>query len=175
MAESVIADGLVKLCNTDPKTATTIARRSEGDFNNALQILNHDSEDLIFEKWFLYWVRTAFKAKGNKMAINDLLSWSEEVAASGRETQKKFLSYCLDFFRDALLVNYNAQDLVFYQAEDPTFNIHKFAPFIHEGNILPISDQVSEALYHVERNGNAKIIFADLAIVLTRLIHKKAV
>lgn len=175
LAESVIADGLIKLHNTDPKTATTIARRSEGDFNNALHILNHDSEDLVFEKWFLYWVRTAFKAKGNKMAINDLLSWSEEVAASGRETQKKFLSYCLDFFRDALLVNYNAQDLVFYQAEDPTFSINKFAPFIHEGNILPISNQIEEALYHVERNGNAKIIFADLAIVLTRLIHKKAI
>jgi DNA polymerase-3 subunit delta' len=28
-------------------------------------------------------------------------------------------------------------------------------------------------MYHVERNGNAKIILTDLSIKLTRLIHKK--
>jgi hypothetical protein len=27
-------------------------------------------------------------------------------------------------------------------------------------------------MYHVERNGNAKIILTDLSIKLTRLIHK---
>ncbi len=175
LSQQVIADGLTKMHNTEPNTATAIARRSEGNFNTALHILNHDSEDIIFEKWFLYWVRTAFKAKGNKMAINDLLSWSEEVAKSGRETQKKFLLFCLELFREALLVNYKASALVFYQPEDASFSLDKFAPFIHEGNILEITKQVSDALYHIERNGNAKIIFADLAIVLTRLIHKKAI
>lgn len=175
LSEQDIADALVNNHNAEPKTAMTIARRSEGDYNNALHILHHDSEEIVFEKWFLYWVRTAFKAKGNKMVINDLLAWSEEVAASGRETQKKFLRYCQDFFRDAMLVNYNASSLVFYQAEDPSFNINKFAPFIHEGNIMQITQEVQDALYHIERNGNGKIIFADLAIALTRLIHKKSV
>jgi DNA polymerase-3 subunit delta' len=28
-------------------------------------------------------------------------------------------------------------------------------------------------MYHIERNGNAKIILTDLSIQLTRLIHKK--
>jgi DNA polymerase III subunit delta' len=28
-------------------------------------------------------------------------------------------------------------------------------------------------MYHIERNGNAKIILTDLSIKLTRLIHKK--
>ena len=32
---------------------------------------------------------------------------------------------------------------------------------------------LEDAEYHVERNGNAKIIFTDLSIQLTRLIHKK--
>jgi hypothetical protein len=33
--------------------------------------------------------------------------------------------------------------------------------------------ELSEAMYHIERNGNAKIILTDLSIKLTRLIHKK--
>ena len=54
------------------------------------------------------------------------------------------------------------------------FQLDKFAPFIHEGNVLVIIEELEKAMYHVERNGNAKIIFTDLSIKLTRLLHKKA-
>ena len=54
------------------------------------------------------------------------------------------------------------------------FDINKFAPFIHENNIIEITEELERAIYHIERNGNAKIIFTDLSIRLTRLLHKKA-
>ena len=73
-----------------------------------------------------------------------------------------------------MLINYGAQEIVYYIPESPDFDLHKFAPFIHEGNIQEIIANISSALYHIERNGNPKIIFSDLAISLTRLIHKKA-
>ncbi|MCM2302952.1 MAG: DNA polymerase III subunit delta', partial [Flavobacteriaceae bacterium] len=44
--------------------------------------------------------------------------------------------------------------------------------FIHSGNIIDITKEIDDAIYHIERNGNAKIIFLDLSIKLTRLIHK---
>ena len=34
---------------------------------------------------------------------------------------------------------------------------------------------VEDAIYHIERNGNAKIILLDLSMQLTRLLHKKEV
>lgn len=173
LAVNTIAQGLMSNHEITETVAMNVAKKSEGDFNQALHLLHHDGQDIEFEKWFLYWVRTAFKAKGNKMAINDLLSWSEEVAKSGRETQKKFLRYCLELFRDGMLVNYGAGELVFYQPEDPNFSLSKFAPFIHEGNIFEITTAVQDAIYHIERNGNSKIILADLAIELTRFIHRK--
>ncbi|MEP2936553.1 MAG: DNA polymerase III subunit delta' [Gilvibacter sp.] len=173
LSVETIAHGLIKNHDITEAVAMNVAKKSEGDFNQALHLLHHDGQDIEFEKWFLYWVRTAFKAKGNKMAINDLLSWSEEVAKSGRETQKKFLRYCLELFRDGMLVSYGAGELVFYQPEDPNFSLEKFAPFIHEGNIFEITNAVQDAIYHIERNGNSKIILADLAIELTRYIHKK--
>ena len=116
----------------------------------------------------------AFKAKGNKAAIHDLISWSEEIAKTGRETQKQFLHFCLDFFRQALLLNYNAKDLVYMETKSETFQLDKFAPFIHGDNILEISDALQDAIYHIERNGNSKIILTDLSIKLTRLLHKKS-
>ena len=154
--------------------AKRVAHEADGNYNKALDLMNNDSEDLVFEKWFVQWVRSAFKAKGNKSAIQELLLWGNEVAATGRETQKKFLQYCIAIIRQAMLMNYNAKKLAYMQIHVDGFQLEKFAPFIHENNIIEITQELEDAIYHVERNGNSKIIFTDLSIKLTRLLHKKA-
>ncbi|SEK78467.1 DNA polymerase-3 subunit delta' [Aquimarina amphilecti] len=173
LGEQVIKDALKASENLSDTEALKIAHQANGDYSKALHLLHHDGGDEQFEDWFIQWVRTAFRAKGNKSAVNDLISWSESIAGSGRETQKRFLNYCLDFFRQALLLNYNAEDLVFLQPKTNGFKLKNFAPFIHGGNIMDISNELQDAIYHIERNGNAKIILTDLSIKLTRLLHKK--
>ena len=95
------------------------------------------------------------------------------MAQKGREVQKKFLLFCIELFRQALLKNYNVDSLLYIETKDPKFSIEKFAPFVHQNNIFEIVESLENANYHIERNGNAKIIFTDLSIQLTRLIHKK--
>ncbi|MER3319490.1 MAG: DNA polymerase III subunit delta' [Allomuricauda sp.] len=173
LAEQVITDELL-LTGVGQTEALTIALEANGNFNKALDLLNKDSEDLVFERWFVQWVRSAFKAKGNKGAIQELILWSEEVAKTGREVQKKFLNYCLTMIRQALLLNYNANELVYAKVHMEGFDLKKFAPFVHENNILDIVKELEQAIFHVERNGNSKLIFTDLSIKLTRLLHAKA-
>jgi len=173
LSEEDIATFLTQKKGLEQNNALKIAHRANGDVNRALQLSEEGGDDSDFERLFIEWVRTAFKAKGNKKAINDLLSWSEKIAGLGRETQKKFLIYCIEVFRQALLKNYKADDLLFFEAEDPKFSLEKFAPFVHQNNIFEITKALEDATYHIERNGNAKIIFTDLSISLTRLIHKK--
>ena len=165
---------MIKKFSLDVNVATKIAHQANGNFNKACDLVYHDSEDLQFEEWFIFWIRSAFKAKGNKAAIHDLMSWSEEVAKNGRETQKQFLNFCLDFFRQALLYNYQAKELVFMEPKSNNFKLQNFAPFVHGDNIMQISDELQDAIYHIERNGNSKIILTDLSIKLTRLLHKKS-
>ncbi|TLF46493.1 DNA polymerase III subunit [Maribacter aurantiacus] len=172
LAEDVIADALLKK-GASQQEAMQIAHEANGNFNKALDLLNKDSEDLVFEKWFVQWVRSAFKAKGNKAAIHELLLWSDELAKTGRETQKKFLHYCIMVMRQALLLNYGVHELAYMKIHADGFQLEKFAPFVHENNILEITKELEDAIFHVERNGNAKIIFTDLSIRLTRLLHKK--
>jgi DNA polymerase-3 subunit delta' len=174
LAEEVIAEALIKNHGMDVSVATKIAHQSNGNYNKACDLVFSDSEDLQFEEWFIFWIRSAFKAKGNKAAIHDLISWSDDISKTGRETQKQFLNYCLDFFRQALLLNYNAQGLVYLEPKTPNFKLEKFAPFVHGNNVLEISDELQDAIYHIERNGNSKIILTDLSIKLTRLLHKPA-
>ena len=174
LAEEAIAEALVENYQIEKSDAIKIAHQSNGNYNKACDLIYHDSEDIQFEKWFVFWIRSAFKARGNKAAIHDLISWSEEIAKTGRETQKKFLSFCLNYFRQALLLNYKAQELVYLEPKSNDFKLEKFAPFVHDSNILEISDELQDAIYHIERNGNSKIILTDLSIKLTRLLHKKS-
>ncbi|WP_412559595.1 ATP-binding protein [Winogradskyella sp. MIT101101] len=174
LAEEAITEALVKNYHIENAVATKIAHQSNGNYNKACDLIYQDSEDIQFEKWFILWVRSAFKARGNKSAIHDLISWSEEIAKTGRETQKKFLSFCLNYFRQALLLNYKADELVYLEPKSEDFKLEKFAPFVHDANILEISDELQDAIYHIERNGNSKIILTDLSIKLTRLLHKKS-
>lgn len=174
LAEEVIKQALIQNYSLELSVATKIAHQANGNYNKACDLVYQDSEDLQFETWFVFWIRSAFKAKGNKAAIHDLISWSEDIAKTGRETQKKFLHFCLDFFRQALLFNYNAKALVYLEPKTDTFKLENFAPYIHNNNILDISNELQDAIYHIERNGNSKIILTDLSIKLTRLLHKKS-
>ena len=85
LPESVITDGLIRQ-GASREEAHQIAQEANGNFNKALDLMLQDSEDLIFEKWFALWARTAFKAKGNKASVHELILWSEELARTGRET-----------------------------------------------------------------------------------------
>ncbi|WP_431133048.1 ATP-binding protein [Psychroserpens mesophilus] len=173
LAEDVIKNSLIKNYQIPEADATKIAHQANGNYNKACDLVYSDSEDTQFEDWFVFWIRSAFKAKGNKSAIHDLISWSETIAKTGRETQKQFLNFCLDFFRQALLLNYNAESLVFMEPKT-SFKLKNFAPYVHGNNIMDISNELQDAIYHIERNGNSKIILTDLSIKLTRLLHQKA-
>ena len=172
LPEKVIAEALVARENMDLRSATKLAHQAQGNYNKALRILQENGDDVVFEKWFVDWVRAAFRAKGNAAAIQDLIAWSEQIAGLGRETQKKFLSYCITMFRQALLLNYQTTRLVYMEPKIEKFKLENFAPFVNGNNINAIFKELSDAMYHIERNGNAKIVLTDLSIKLTRLIHK---
>ena len=172
LSEQDIANSLQVNYQVSENEAAKIAHQAEGNYNKAIHLLQNDANDIIFEEWFVTWIRTAFRAKGNAAVVQELISWSDTIAKSGRETQKRFLNYCLQFFRQALLLNYKSDQLVFMETKTG-FNLSKFAPFVHANNILEIEKELNEAMYHIERNGNAKIILLDLSMKLTRFLHKK--
>lgn len=174
LAEKDIIEYLIHYKGATANIALRSAQQSEGNLRRAIGLLEQDHENEEFEAWFIQWVRFAFKARQNKNAIRDLMGWSEHIAREGREIQKRFLNFSIMFFRQALLFNYHAKELVYLNIKDKTFKLENFAPFVNGANIEGIVKELEEAIYHIERNGNAKIVLTDLSIKLTRWIHKKA-
>lgn len=173
LGETDIVNGLLVDFDISENDAIKIAQQSDGSFSKAIHLAEHDSDDEQFEQWFITWVRSAFQAKGNKHVVIDLLDWSDTLASETRETQKRFLNYCIQFFRQALLNNYKAKSLVFLTPYNEKFKFDKFSEFISGANIIDIFQVLEEAIFHIERNGNAKMIFSDLSFQLTRFLHKK--
>ena len=144
--------------------------QAEGDFNR-LQRLLQNTNNKEHEALLIQGLRTAFKAKGNKSVVVDLMEWSRELSVLGREDQKAFLNYGTRFFRDAFLINYSLQELVHFRSEN-NFDLNKLAPFVNSENIQELVSLFENSHYHILRNANAKMVFAELGLQLTRLLNK---
>lgn len=171
--EQEIVQGLIEKEKCDEVDAYSIAKQAQGNYNKALKLRYNITNEYPFDEWFVTWVRAAFRANKNARVVSDLIKWSDEISAIGREKQKLFLNHCMELFRQALLLNYSTAELVYMEPKVENFKLKNFAPFVNEHNILEIYQEIEDATYHIERNGNAKMIFTDLSIKLTRLIHKK--
>ena len=166
-----IEDFLIKKENFGAEKAKHIAFLSNGNLHEAFALINNSSH--IFDSFFVTWVRKAFMAAKTPTVLKDLIDWSNEIAAWSRDEQKNFLEYCTEIFRQALLQSYQVNDLINVQIQVEGFKWQGFAQFIHGANIEEILEELNEASFHIERNGNAKFILLDLSIKLTRLLHRK--
>ena len=170
-----IPNDLIKKALIDKGFSNELANKasleSNGSYNKAFSFAKGNECDSVFEKWFQSWVRSAFKVKKNKEAVLELVDWSKTVSKSGRETQKKFIAYSLEIFRQALLLNYGISELTFY-SPSTDFNFDSFSKFIGGANVEEISLELENAYIQIQSNGNPNMIFTDLSLKLTRLIHK---
>lgn len=172
VSESVLVDFLIEK-GSPLDQAHVIAKQAKGNVGMALALLDKQDEQAVYERWFVDWVRTAFRAKGNKAVVLDLSSWSQELASKGVETQKQFLAYAISVFRYALMEHYSLASLSLFHSYTG-FELKKFAPFVSGANIIPIIQSLEKSVYHLERNGNTQMIFTDLSFKLTKLLHQKA-
>ncbi len=120
-----------------------------------------------FREMFIQMMRSAFVAN-----VPGLIDWTDEMAKIGREKQKQFLNYALHLVRESLMMNYGSNAVGKKTSQEAQF-LDKFAPFVHGANCLDIIALFDEAAYHIERNGNPKPIFLDVALKLTKLLRVK--
>ena len=167
LPENAISKALISY-GTTREVAESLSSQANGQLSRALHLMR--VEGAPFEDWFVSWVRTAFKAKRNKGSVVELLNWSQQIAGVGRETQKQFLLFSIDLFRQALLIKYGVSEITSYKPIG-NFEFSRFSNYVHNGNIHLIISELESAYLHVERNGSAKMIFSDLSLKLTRHIH----
>lgn len=164
---SEIAEYLVDKNGVTAEKAADLARVSNGNICRATELCR--DEEFFAENLdrFRQLMRLAYKRD-----ILSLMEWSEELASKGREAQKNFMMFSMRLLREnfMLTMKQDQNNLVFLSGEEASFS-EKFHSFINQNNVHPLSVEFNLAYSHVEANGNARIIFLDLALKVARLIR----
>ena len=151
----------------DPKQAHDAAMVSEGNWLTACQSFKDFEDHKFFFATFQQWMRLCFRG-----AYSELIDFSANIKTIGREKQKELLQYGLRIVRNSLLFNNNLAEIVMLPEDEKTFN-SKFAPFVNPANLAQIAALFEEAIRHIERNGNAQIVFTDVGFKMVGLLKKK--
>ncbi|MBK9285229.1 MAG: DNA polymerase III subunit delta [Sphingobacteriaceae bacterium] len=162
-----IANGLRQRYNSTQEIAQQIALLANGNFGEAIALLQHQDENVSFLSNFQEFMRLALRFDAAKA-----LDWIEVNAKIGREKQKQFIQYALEIFRDSLMFNFGDQSLVRISGQEKQF-LEKFAPFINQKNYEQLVEEFNSNYYYIERNANPKILFMDLLLKTNELINKK--
>src|SRR5664280_3220956 len=150
-----------------PDKASDISRVSHGNITRAIELCENEDSSLANLERFKSLMRFAWKRD-----VISIVNWSEEISATGREAQKNFISFSLRLLRENLMLSLDQlkNSLVYLTGDEADFS-RKFHPSINQNNIYPLNEELNLVYSHIESNGNAKIIFLDLALKVTRLIR----
>ncbi len=161
------AAALVERSKLSEEQAMQIAGVSEGNYREALQLIQHAEEDWqsLLREWLNAVLKTGPVAQ---------VKWVDTVSALGREKQKQFLRYFTHLLEQSIrLRTMGEEHLPLTGAEkDFAIRLNKLCDISQQQAITQLLDQTA---YHIERNANAKMLFMALTIKLYHIIANKTV
>lgn len=161
-----IAGALLERAKQSPEQARQTASISEGNYREALQLLQHAEEDWqdLLRDWLNATLKTGPSAQ---------VKWIEEIAKLGREKQKQFLRYFNHLLQQSihLRIMGEAGSLLPEKERDFALRLNKMAGIEQQQAII---EELDRASYYIERNAHAKMLFHALTIKLYHIIADKS-
>lgn len=173
LKESVIADQLQKDFGIQPQVAQDIAAISEGNYVKAIELYSDNEEQSVMLKRFgvLMSSMVAFDGKHPLADVNykEVSAVIEQLKEESREAQKQFVVFMSRMFRNMLLLNANSAALVKATTEERQL-MSAFQSRINIKNATQLAAECNKAIYHLERNGKADLIFTDVYLKMSAIL-----
>ncbi len=145
--------------------AQQIAALSEGNYHEALQLLEQAEDD--WQITLREWLNLI-----SKKNLAGQVKWIEDMSKQGREKQKQFLKYFTHLLEQAIrlgVMDEKTANSLSIAANEKDFalrlnklcTIHQQEAIVHE---------LDKASYYIERNANGKMLFHALSIKLYHII-----
>jgi DNA polymerase-3 subunit delta' len=161
-----IEQALIGLNNISAETARQAASVSEGNYREALQLIQHAEED--WQSLLREWLNAILKTGPVSQT-----KWVEEIGRLGREKQKQFLRYFNHLLEQAIRHKLMGENIYLPENEKDFANrLNRIAAIDQQQAII---EELDKATYYIERNANAKILFHALTIKLYHIIQDKIV
>ena len=161
-----IEESLINRNKTNPTIAAQVASVCEGNYREALQLVQHAEEDWqsLLREWLNAILKTGPVAQ---------TKWVEEVSRLGREKQKQFLRYFNHLLEQAIHYRIMGDRHIMAEKEkDFAERLNKIAGIEQQKAII---EELDRASYYIERNAHGKMLFHALTIKLYHIIQDKIV
>lgn len=160
-----IEKALIERAAASPEQARQIAAISEGNYREALSLLQHAEDDwqVILKDWLNATMR------GGPIAQ---VKWVEEISKTGREKQKQFLRYFNHLVEVSIRVKILGAERVSAAENELAFSqrLNKIAGIAQQKAII---EELDKAAYYIERNAHPKLLFQALTFRLYHIIQNK--
>jgi DNA polymerase-3 subunit delta' len=162
-----VSAALIERAKLAQDPALQIALIAEGNYREALQLMQHADED--WQSLLREWLNAILK-NGPISQVK----WVEEVSKLGREKQKQFLRYFTHLLEQAIRLNAMGPAHLHLPEKEKDFagRLNKIAAFNQQQAII---EELDKATYYIERNANPKMLFHALTIKLYHIIANKQV
>ena len=162
-----IERALINRANAAPETAQQLASICEGNYREALQLLQHSEED--WQSLLREWLNAILK--GGPFAQ---IKFTEEAGKIGREKQKQFLRYFNHLLEQSIRIKIIGLEKISLADNEKDFaqRLNKIASVSQQQAII---EELDKASYYIERNANGKMLFQALSIKLFHIIQNKVV
>jgi DNA polymerase-3 subunit delta' len=159
---------LMNACKTnlglDHEYAINTTRIANGNFREAMRLANRAGEKNDgFEK-FVGWMRMCYTSD-----VPKIMGFCDKMGRESRESLKEFLQSGMEILRNCLALNYTSPELMKVRDEELVF-MKKFSPFINNSNAANFAEEFNKAIFHIERNANAGLVFLDLSLTVAELL-----
>ena len=161
-----VQEALVNRHKTSAEIARQAAGVSEGNYREALQLVQHADEDWqsLLREWLNAILKTGPVAQ---------TKWVDEISRLGREKQKQFLRYFNHLLEQAIRFKLMGDNIYLPETERDFANrLNRIAGIAQQKAMI---EELDKATYYIERNANAKIQFHALTIKLYHIIQDKIV
>lgn len=150
----------------EPAQAAEVSRAAEGNINRAIRLCGSSDVQRLFFVLFTTMMRAAYGRR-----VGELRKWSLDVAALGREKQLLFIEYMARMIRESFITHLADDRLLTASPSEQSF-LQKFYPYINHKNVEDFIKLLDTAARDIASNGNAKMIFFDLAVRAIILIRR---
>ncbi len=165
-------NALINKSNCKPEKARQLATMCEGNYREALHLLQHADED--FYSLLREWLNATLK--NNPVAQVKCI---EEIARLGREKQKQFLRYFTHLLEQAVRLEVSSQNLRNKLLEAASTAEQEFITRLNKAMSIEqkeaVADELDKSTYYIERNANAKILFHALTIKVFHIVKNNVI
>lgn len=147
----------------DEKKRRKITAEAEGNLRLALDLMETEVED--HHDQMTGWMRSCFKRD-----YGQLIAMAEEFHGYDKLQQQALLQYTLTMMRETLLTLSGAGVLLRSRDGEQKF-VQDFSKVMTVPRIEKTQQLITEASYHLERNGSAKMIFLDLSLQIAKAMN----